>query len=135
MNTDNQRHIWERVYKKYSPHELPWLGIKFPKEIVKYLNLLDKKEPLLIVGCGVGDVVATCAEMGFKQPMGTDISNNAISQARKRFPKLKFERIETEKLGKKGYKNANVFDWVNLHQIKPKDLNNYLKSLQKIVKT
>lgn len=128
----NSRYTWDKVYSKYNPTQLPWFNIKFPKEVLKQVYALDKSKTILVPSCGAGDTANTFYNMGFKNVIGTDISEKAISTAKKRFPKLKFETVETGSLYKKGYADVNVFDWVNLHHITKKNLKPYLLSLQRI---
>ena len=80
-------------------------------------------------------LVRRLPKKGFTNILGTDVSLNAISTAQKRFPKISFECIATEDLHKKLSEKTNVIDWLNLHQIQPELLDNYLKSLNKISKS
>jgi len=129
---NNKSKIWDQVYLKYQPSELPWHHIEFPKKIIKQLTNLDKNTLIIVPGCGTGETVKTLLDNGFKNIIGTDISEVSIGIAKKNFPKVKFKRINTENLHYENYHNINVFDWMNLHQIPSKEIEQYLLSLQKI---
>jgi hypothetical protein len=119
---------WDKVYNSYSPNNLPWYGLPIMNSLKNFLNSIRKEDLIILTGCGVGDTVDALNKEGFSKIIGTDISKKAIAISQKRFPKLKFECIGTENLDSK-YANANIIDWLNLHQISPKDLPRYLKSL------
>ncbi|MDD5032760.1 MAG: class I SAM-dependent methyltransferase [Candidatus Pacebacteria bacterium] len=135
MIKKRQKDVWNKVYSKYTPAELPWFNLKFPKEVTKWISALDKNTTMIIPGCGFGDTAGVLSKMGFRKIMGTDISKKATAGARKRFPKLKFKTVETEKLNQERYANANIFDWLNFHHINRKNIRAYLFSLQKICNT
>lgn len=129
------KEIWDKVYKQYPPSKLPWYKIPFSTNLKDFLKGLDKKGFILVVDCGVGDTAEQISKSGFTNVLGTDISSEAISTAQKRFPHIKFKCIGTEELYKEDYQNVNVVDWLNLHQITPNILPNYLSSLNKISKS
>lgn len=127
------REKWETVYKKHSVSSLPWYRLPFISHVAKFLNTLDAQQVLLVPGCGAGDTAEKLRNKGFEHVMGTDISLEAIILAQNRFPHILFEHIPTERLYRhKEYRNANVIDWLNLHQIAPQELQPYMKSLEKI---
>lgn len=125
---------WNEIYRDYPPSKLPWYGLPFIKHVSKFLKGLNKSDLLIVSGCGVGDTVNILYKKGFTNLLGTDISSEAIDIAKKRFPHLNFRCIVTEDLYN-FYKNANVIDWLNLHQINPEILPSYLKSLSKVSKS
>ncbi len=127
--------MWDSIYRKYQSSELPWFGIKFPNEIIAELNELEKEKTLLIPGCGTGETAETIKGMGFKETIGTDTSEVAIESAKKNFPGLEFKKTKTQELHQMGFKDVNVFDWMNLHHISKKKIVDYLSSLQIICKT
>lgn len=129
---NNKQKVWNQVYKKYKPSELPWYNLKFPQSVIKQLKKLDKNKTMLVPGCGAGETTKILYDMGFKNIIGTDISGTAIKIAEKNFPEINFRRIATEHLCDDEYYNVNIFDWMNLHQISFNDIKHYLSSLQKI---
>ncbi len=134
MSSD-QSARWDKVYGTKT-EILPWTNIIFSDLVHEYLNSLNKNELLLVPGCGRGETVNRLYMEGFRNVVGTDISTEAITQARELFPRLDFRVIATEDL--KNYKEffgCNVFDWLNLHQISPSDFESYLSSLGTIGKT
>ncbi|MEK6858410.1 MAG: methyltransferase domain-containing protein [Nanoarchaeota archaeon] len=126
---------WNKVYKNRPPTELPWYGVPFLEHIRPFLDTLKKSELIILVGCGVGDTVDKLHKEGFTNIIGTDISSEAIEKAKKRFPHLSFKYIGTEQLSKENYREANVIDWLNFHQIQPELIAAYLGSLAKISKS
>lgn len=126
---------WDKVYKSRTPNELPWKGIPFLIHVSSFLKTLNKSELLIVPCCGVGDTVDQLYKEGFTNILGTDISSEAIIQAQKRFPHLSFKCLGTEELSKESYKNANVIDWLNFHQINPQLAPDYLEALNKISKS
>ena len=131
----NNKQIWDAIYRNYSPSKLPWYGLSFPPQIDKFLEKLDKSDLIIVVGCGAGDTAAQIYNKGFTNILGTDISSEAIELAKKRFPDIKFQCIATEDLYKQAYNDANIVDWLNLHQVPPTLLSKYLKSLNKLSKS
>ena len=129
------KEIWNKVYKQYPPSKLPWYGLPLSTNLKDFLKKLDKKELILVIGCGVGDTAEQIYNEGFTNVLGTDISSEAISIAQKRFPHIKFKCIGTEELYKENYQNINVVDWLNLHQITLNLLPKYLSSLNKVSKS
>ncbi len=122
-----EQNRWNTVYNK-NPEELPWFGLAFPKQVETYLSQLNKSSLILIPGCGFGDTVNKVLSLGFKNVLGTDISEKAIEMAQKRFPGVPFKVTRTEDLQSliKSH-SANVFDWLNMHQVA--DIKEYLQSL------
>ena len=131
METKQQ---WDAVYRNHSPPQLPWYHIAFLSHVNGFLKKIGKKDLLIITGCGIGDTVQITYKKGFTNSVGTDISSEAIIRAKKRFQHLKFKRVKTESVHNK-YKNANVLDWLNLHQISPENLGTYLNSLAQVSKS
>jgi SAM-dependent methyltransferase len=123
---------WDGLYETHKPEELPWYGIPFPEEVTGYLDSLDKDKTVLVTGCGAGDAAHRLKGLGLRRVIGTDISGVAIERARKRFPGIEFRAVATEDLEMEGYRNVNVLDWLNLHQIDPGSLEGYLGSLVSI---
>jgi len=135
MKTINNKQIWDEVYKNRVPNELPWYGVPFLAHVDQFLETLDKSELLIVSGCGVGDTADQLYQQGFTNIIATDISSEAIAIAQKRFPHIQFKCIGTEKLFEEGFNNVNVIDWLNLHQIKPELVSDYIGSLNKISKS
>lgn len=131
----NCKETWDAVYKNRTPDQLPWYGIPFLDHINPYLRSLEKTDLLIVTGCGVGDTADKLYREGFSNILATDISSEAIITAQKRFPHIRFRCFGTEELSKKGYKDANVIDWLNLHQINPELVSAYVSSLNKISKS
>ncbi len=129
---NEQSKRWNKVYSNTSGI-LPWTNIPFSEGVKKYLSSLNKDEPLLVSGCGTGETVNNLNKQGFGKVVGTDISEEAINRATKSFPQLTFKVLATENLGNdERLKNSNVLDWLNLHQITPKSLEQYLHSLAEV---
>ncbi len=124
---------WNKVYRETIAENLPWFGIDIPDEIIGFLSNLNKKELILITGCGAGDFAKKMSESGFSNLLATDVSSVAIEKAKERFPDLNFRNISTEDIcNDESIKNVNVIDWLNLHQISSPE--GYLNSLGKISK-
>ena len=121
---------WNKIYDEMPPDALPWYGLAFPEEINDYLATLDKSRLMLVPGCGNGNTVDRLRQSGYQNLIGTDISPSAIRNARSRFKGIDFSVMATQDLSDyfQGG-SANVFDWLNLHQIDPKNLESYLNSL------
>jgi hypothetical protein len=132
-NSIKQNARWDRVYEQ-DADKLPWTGIPFPKEVEVFFASLDRKDLLLVSGCGAGDTAGILSGKGFTQIVGTDISDRAISIAGSRFPNITFEAIPTQEIpiGDR-YRDINSFDWLNLHQVA--DAVSYLEALAKISKS
>jgi 2-polyprenyl-3-methyl-5-hydroxy-6-metoxy-1,4-benzoquinol methylase len=102
MQQFNPEH-YERDYHKQRGHGETGVGIESVKRrtFSHYLNKLNNrpKTPLrlLEVGCGLGDSVAAACDMGFNA-IGIDISQNAVSQAGKRFPQATFLCAQAEEM-------------------------------------
>ncbi len=125
---DSESKKWNAVYEATEPENLPWFGHSFPNEVEDYLKSLDPNDMILVTGCGVGDIAKTLSVKGFTQIIGTDISLSAINKAKSRFPGIAFETIATEEISlREKFRNVNVLDWLNLHQVK--DIDEYLQSL------
>ena len=105
----NKHKVWDRVYQRYKPSELPWYNLPFPQEIIEELGKLDKNKCILVPGCGTGESVQTLWDMGFKNNIGTDISETAINTAKKNLPGLEFRVLPTEQISEK-YSNMDVLD-------------------------
>jgi len=124
---------WDEVYKRCPISSLPWYRLPFLSHVAKFLNNLNTQQLMLVPGCGTGDIAEKLRRKGFEQVIGTDISLEAITLAQKRFPQVTFKCVPTEKLYRnKEFSDANVIDWLNLHQIAPREIHQYLKSLDKI---
>ncbi|MEK7185334.1 MAG: class I SAM-dependent methyltransferase [Patescibacteria group bacterium] len=135
MSKAEQSEIWNKVYKTKSG-TLPWVGIPFSAEVGEHLSSLDKKELLLVVGCGSGETVDCLYKQGFQKIVGTDISEEAIKQAKESFPDIDFRILPTEDLkNNEEFLNSNVLDWLNFHQINPTGAKNYLSSVAAIAKS
>ncbi len=128
----SQKSIWDNVYQKYSPDKLPWTNIIIPTKVMNILNKFNKQHLLIMPGCGTGESVNQVRTKGFKNLVGTDISNISIEKAKKSFNKLDFRPLPTEIINQEINFPANSFDWLNLHQINFQDLKKYLESLEKI---
>lgn len=127
-----QSERWNKVYRNGS-EMLPWTNVAFSGGVKKYLSSLNKDELLLIPGCGTGETVKNLSGQGFSKIVGTDISEEAINRARKSLPQLTFKVTPTENLrDEKSLSSSNVLDWLNLHQIAPESLEQYLSSLAKV---
>ena len=50
------------------------------------LGYVDKSASILDIGCGVGDLLAGCREVGFSDLWGTEMSRNRIAASEARFP-------------------------------------------------
>lgn len=136
MRNDKVKYVWDEVYRRTETAKLPWQGISFTMHIGEYLYRLNPIDKILLPGCGVGDTVNELAMRGYGNITGTDISSVAIQKAKMRFPHLDFECIPTENLGqKRKFQDANVIDWLNLHQVSPTNLRGYLSSLALISKS
>jgi len=130
-----QSERWNKVYRNTSGN-LPWTNIPFSVGVKAYLESLTKDEPLLVSGCGTGETVNNLYKQGFDKITGTDISKVAINQAKKSFPQITFRVIPTEDLkNDEQLKGSNVLDWLNLHQITPESLEEYLSSLGDVAAT
>lgn len=133
--TNEQLKRWNTVYDK-NKGILPWTGINFSEEVNEYLRSLNKDELLLVSGCGTGETVNNLNEQGFNRIVGTDISKEAINRAKESFPQLNLKVVPTEELkNEEEFKDSNVFDWLNLHQITPESLSDYLSSLAVVAKS
>ncbi len=129
ISKKSQLEKWNEVYEDESKI-LPWTGLSFSSVAEKYLNLLDKKECILVTGCGIGDTANNLYLRGFNKVIGTDISDVAIQRAQKTFPYISFKTIPTEKLDDDlKLVNVNTIDWLNLHQVEPESLRPYILSL------
>ena len=132
---DQQSERWNKVYGNKSV-ALPWTNIPFPEGVKKYISSLNKDESLLVSGCGTGETVNNLNEQGFNKVVGTDISKEAINRAKESFPQLNLKVIPTEELkNEEEFKDSNVLDWLNLHQITPESLSDYLSSLAMVAKS
>ena len=129
-----QKKEWEKVYSENQYSDLPWFGLKPPKQLREFVKQLPKSELVLITGCGVGDIVNYVYGLGFHNILGTDISSEAIKIARLRFPKLRFEVKKTEELPKDCKNKANTIDLYVVHHIEPNDLEKYVSALEVISK-
>lgn len=125
--------IWDEVYQRTDVSRLPWHGIPFIDKVKHFLNGIDKSSLIIVPGCGVGDTVDQLRTNGYENVIGTDISSVAIAKAQERFHHSRFYCVPTEALSKRDdFRNAHVIDWLNLHQISPRDLPAYLVSLETI---
>jgi len=52
-----QKKIWDTVYSNYSPAKLPWTDIILPESVLAILEQFDKKQLLIMPGCGTGESV------------------------------------------------------------------------------
>jgi SAM-dependent methyltransferase len=128
---NTQADIWNEVYSK-GDSEYPWTGIQFSAEAIKFIEILDKKEKIIVVGCGTGESVNTISEMGYVNVIGSDISSVAISHAKLKYPNIFISAPTEELYMNKDLIGSNVFDWLNLHQIMPVDMVNYIYSICRI---
>lgn len=78
---------------------------RFYAKLIKRVTPKDGK--ILEVGCGFGDLLSFLEED--YQTVGTDVSRDAINQARKKLRKTKLEVLSAEQLRKFG---RNSFDSV-----------------------
>lgn len=53
------------------------------QEVLKVLNMLDKSQQPLEVGCGNGHLLARIVEMGF-DALGVDVSSEAVKRCQER---------------------------------------------------
>jgi hypothetical protein len=126
---------WDKVYQTKNG-VLPWSGISFSEGVDRYLDSINKDDLLLIAGCGIGETVDRLNKKGFHKIVGTDISEEAINQARDLFPDLDFKIEPTEDLkNNTDLLDSNVLDWLNFHQISPDAITPYLSSMAAIAKT
>ena len=129
VGINEQSKRWNKIYSNKSG-VLPWTDIPFSEGVKKYVSSLNKDESLLVPGCGTGETVNNLYGQGFNKVIGTDISEEAIKRAKESFPQLNFKVIPTEDLKNEDQlKGSNVLDWLNLHQITPESLEQYLSSL------
>lgn len=97
-NLKNQQEIYDRSWRS---------GLKAGKEAhgnlqtnLEFLaesNLLQPGQRILEVGCGIGNIVYELTEQGY-DITGTDISIEAISYGRKKYPNIKIETQPAEEL-------------------------------------
>jgi len=127
---------WERAYGQIDHKKLPWYNIQLPKALLEFVKIINKKDLLLITGCGTGDTVFRLWKKGFKNIIGFDISNNAIKIAQKDYPQIKFYAYKTQDIAQKlGLKNANVADLNVLHHQKHGvEVKKYVDQLKKLSK-
>jgi hypothetical protein len=130
---NQEKSKWDEVYER-KPEQLPWFGLEFHEQVNTFLNKLDKKDLLVVPGCGVGDSVHKLQEQGFENLLGTDISAKGVQVASERFPSISFKNIPTQNLAQEGLKDVNVLDWLNMHQVSPEDITGYLESVRDISK-
>lgn len=87
-------HTWDSEWKDYSPQE-----VRYVKEYHRYfsgiyrtlLRYLPREGEVLEAGAGLGHWVALLDEAGFRA-RGMDYSDEALAQARRTFPDLRFDR-------------------------------------------
>lgn len=125
--------IWDEIYQT-DYLNLPWYGIPFSNTANKFIRSNNKKDLIVIPGCGAGDVAKKIYDIGFHNIFANDISSEAIKQASKRFPYINFKNIKTQDIDKNKINDSITFDWMNLHDIPPKDLSEYLNKLKDISK-
>jgi predicted TPR repeat methyltransferase len=127
-----EKEKWDCIYATLQSQQLPWYNLPLLKHTKDFLDSISPKELLLVTGCGLGDTAKQLSQAGMTNIIGTDISTTAIKCARKKFPKIRFESYDTRTLQQHILPPANTIDWLNIHQISPKDLSSYLSSLQKV---
>lgn len=133
QNHNNHRKVWDEVYQRISAHKLPWHGLPFLSKVESFIKRVDKTNLIIVPGCGIGETVEQLVANGHKNVIGTDISSVAIAKAQTRFPAGRFYCMPTEELAQRAeFRNAKVIDWINLHQISPDNLQDYLTSLENI---
>ena len=81
MNSESWNQRWSR--NDFSPF---WLTDEIPAPVIEalYAGLFKVGEPVLEVGCGLGQLAALLAEQG-RQVTAIDIAPNAVSRAQSRF--------------------------------------------------
>lgn len=125
---------WEALYRDVNVKELPWYYKQLDhdmKNAIKSLNI--RSGNILDLGTGPGTQAIQLADLGLKVT-ATDISESAISKARKLSNKVKFLQdniLETEL-------PANSFDYIFdrgcLHTMHPSSRQLYIKNINKILK-
>jgi SAM-dependent methyltransferase len=130
MSTDaDDRAVWDSVYDRWSPEELPWFGVTFPVDLAEAHSMVGKLSRVLVTGCGAGDVVAQLFDAGYRNVIGADLSAKGIAHARRRFGDRCFVVGSTEGLAASGWHVDVVLDWLVLHHITPERLIAYLSAL------
>lgn len=101
--------------------------------IDEFLNLLTKDGRILDVGCGVGVDANHMASKGFKV-IGIDLSNEMLNIAKRKFPGIKFERLDMRELSLEPGSFDGIFVAFSLIHIPKKDVPNILKRLYGFLK-
>lgn len=93
-------HTWDKEWEPYSPAEVRYVMEYYRHFGVMYRTLLRRLPhdgEIVEAGSGLGFWVALLAEAGFRA-CGMDVSEEALEQARRTFPGLRFERGDVREL-------------------------------------
>ncbi|WP_167915799.1 class I SAM-dependent methyltransferase [Thermococcus sp. LS2] len=77
----NYHKVGRRVYE---------LTLAELKRFIKSENINPREFSILVVGCAYGYECKASSDLGFKRVVGVDISEHAVSEAKKTFPEIEF---------------------------------------------
>jgi len=104
------------------------------KDFSRFTPYLDKNSKILDLGCGNGRLLLFLNELGYSSYLGVDQSSGLLEQARKQFPKSKFEELDMAKMPIGDKDKDVIFAIASFHHLSPKDQVKTLKRWRSYLK-
>ena len=118
---------WHRLYEQENVETLPWFEAALDRDLESALRASPARGTFLDLGTGPGTQAAQLARLGFSV-VGTDFSEAAVREARRRFTDLRFEVDDI--LETKIYERFDfVLDRGLFHVLDPRDHARYARSV------
>lgn len=122
--------LYEKSAQKYAER---WAGHPFTKELDELAKAVGGNGRVLELGCGVGQNCDYLREKGF-EVVGIDLSEALLSEARKRFSKIKFEKMDARKLRFEEKSFDAVFAIGLFHHLNKGEQEKTIKKIERILK-
>ncbi|MBS1266173.1 MAG: Arsenite methyltransferase [Candidatus Woesearchaeota archaeon] len=115
---------YEEVYGKH------WDDCEFTE---RFFSMLKNKDKVLDVGCGTGNSVPLLLNQGCI-PVRIDLSSKMLDIARKKFPKVKFSKMDMRKLHFKDNEFDAIFCGYALIHIEKNQVPGVLNEFSRVLK-